>query len=105
MRVPPCDKQSIEIQKPIQKMHTVGIVQTFTKQHPKTSLRAGSGTMYRVATDEAMIGGKEEIGVGTRQTGKSVKCGTVYSHKDRRGKARLGEEFNPVHIVVFRHDH
>jgi hypothetical protein len=83
----------------------MGIVQTFTKQDPKTSLRAGGGMMYGVETYEAMVGGKEEIGVRTYQTRKSIKRGAVHSNKDGRRKARLWEELNPMHIVVFGHGH
>jgi hypothetical protein len=105
MRIPPCDEPSTEIRKPIQKTHTMGIVQTFTKQHPETSLRAGGGMMYGVETYEATVGGEEEISIGTCQMRKSVKRGTVHSDKDGRGKVRLWGELNPMHIVVIGHDH
>jgi hypothetical protein len=54
---------------------------------------------------KATISCKEEIGIGTIQTGKGIESGTIHSDKDRRGEMRLWEEFNPMDIVVIRHDH
>jgi hypothetical protein len=54
---------------------------------------------------EATIGCKEEIGIRTIQTRKSVESGTIHSDKDGRGETRLREEFNPMNIVVIGHDH
>jgi hypothetical protein len=64
---------------------SVGIIQTFAKLHPETSSRADIGTMNGVETDEAPIGGKEEVRIGARKTGKSIKSGTVYSNEDGGG--------------------
>jgi hypothetical protein len=61
--------------------------------------------MNGVETYKATVGGEEEIGIRTCQMRKSVKRGTVHSNKDRRRKARLWEELNPMHIVVFGHGH
>jgi hypothetical protein len=55
-------------------------------------------------TDEATIGCKEEIGIGTVQAGKGVEGSAVYSYKDWRGEARLPEELDPMNIVVIGHD-
>jgi hypothetical protein len=54
---------------------------------------------------EATISCKEEIGIGTIQTGEGVESGTVYSNKDGRREARLREELDPMNIVVIGHDH
>jgi hypothetical protein len=68
---------------------TVGIVQTFAKQHPETSPRADVRMMDGVETDEAPIGGKEEVRIGAHKTGKSIKSGTVYSDEDGGGKSTI----------------
>jgi hypothetical protein len=54
---------------------------------------------------EATISCKEEIGIGTVQTGEGVEGGAVHSNKDRRREARLREELDPMNIVVIGHDH
>jgi hypothetical protein len=53
----------------------------------------------------ATISCKEEIGIGTIQTGEGVESGTVHSNKDGRREARLREELDPMNIVVIGHDH
>jgi hypothetical protein len=58
-----------------------------------------------VETDEATIGRKEKIGIGTVQTGKGVEGSTIHSNKDGRREAGLREELDPMNIVVIRHDH
>jgi hypothetical protein len=54
---------------------------------------------------EATVSCKEEVGIGTSQTGKGIESGTVHSNKDGRGETGLREEFNPMNIVVIGHDH
>jgi hypothetical protein len=56
-----------------------------------------------VETDKTTIGSKEEIGIGTGQTGESIKGSAIDSHKDWRGEAGLREELNPVDVVVIGH--
>jgi hypothetical protein len=47
----------------------MGIVKPFTKQHSQTALGADLRAMLSLKANEAMVGGKTQIGVGTRQTG------------------------------------
>jgi hypothetical protein len=72
------------------------IVQTFTEQHPETSLRTNDGTMQSMETYEAMVSCKEEVGVRTSQTRDGVESCTIHSDEDRRGETRLWEEFDPM---------
>jgi hypothetical protein len=58
-----------------------------------------------VETDEATIGCKEKIGIGTVQMGKGVEGSAIHSNEDRRREAGLREELDPMNIVVIGHDH
>jgi hypothetical protein len=80
------------------------IVQTLANEHPITTLGTALRTMQGVMTDKAAVGREEKISVGTSQSGQSVKCYTIYGHKDRSGETGLWEELDPVRIVVIGHD-
>jgi hypothetical protein len=82
----------------------MGIVETLTEEHAQTSLRARLRTVQRVETNETTVSREEEIGIRTSQARQGIECNTINGHEDGGGKARLGEEFNPVDIVVIRHD-
>jgi hypothetical protein len=43
--------------------------------------------MESMMTNEALTSGEEQVGIVLRQTGKSVKSGTIDSHEDGRGEA------------------
>jgi hypothetical protein len=82
----------------------MGIVDTLTEEHAQTSLRARLRTVQRVETNETTVGREEEIGIRTSQARKGIERNTINGHEDGGGKARLGEELNPVDIVVIGHD-
>jgi hypothetical protein len=82
----------------------MGIVDTLTEEHAQTSLRAHLRTVQRVETNETTVSREEEVGIRTGQARKGIERSTIDSHEDGGGKARLGEEFNPVDIVVIGHD-
>jgi hypothetical protein len=82
----------------------MGIIQTFTKQHPKTTLGTTLRTMQGMITNEATTCCKEQVSVGTSQMRESIKSYTVDSYEDRSGEVRLWEELNPMHVVIIRHE-
>jgi hypothetical protein len=59
--------------------------------------------MHSLKADEATIHCEEEVSIGTRQTRERIKGGTVYSNENRGREMRLGEEFDPVDVVVIGH--
>jgi hypothetical protein len=59
--------------------------------------------MHSLEADEATIHCEEEVGIGTRQTRERIKSGTIYGYKNRGREMRLGEEFDPVDVVVIGH--
>jgi hypothetical protein len=60
--------------------------------------------VQRVETNETAVSRKEEVGIRTSQARKGIERCTIDSHEDGGGITRLGEEFNPVDIVVIGHD-
>jgi hypothetical protein len=60
--------------------------------------------MHNLKADEAMIRCEEEVGIRTRQTREHIKGGTIYGYENKGREMRLGEEFDPVDVVVIRHD-
>jgi hypothetical protein len=50
-----------------------------------------------------MVRCEEEVSIGTRQTREHIKGGTIYCYENRGRKTRLGEEFDPVDVVVIGH--
>jgi hypothetical protein len=54
--------------------------------------------------DEAMIGSKQQIRVGTGQTRQCVKGYTIHGHKDRGRETGLWEELDPVRVMIVRHN-
>jgi CobQ-like glutamine amidotransferase family enzyme len=59
--------------------------------------------MHSLKADEAMIRCEEEVSIGTRQTRERIKGDTIYGYKNRGRETRLGEEFDPVGVVVIGH--
>jgi hypothetical protein len=59
--------------------------------------------MHSLKADEAMIRCKEKVSIGTSQTRERIKDDTIYGYENRGRKARLGEELDPIDIVVIRH--
>jgi hypothetical protein len=74
------------------------------KQHSDTMLRAALSTMQSVMAHETVIGWKEQICIGTSQSGQSIECYTIHGRKDRGREAGLGKELDPVHIVTIRQE-
>jgi hypothetical protein len=83
----------------------MGVVETLTKQHPKTSLRTDFRTVQSLETYEATIRCKEKVGIGTCQMREHIKSCTIHCHEDRRRETRLWKEFDSVNIVVIGHVH
>jgi hypothetical protein len=54
-----------KIRKEARKEHMMKVVETFTEQHPKTTLGTTLSAMHSVATHKATIHGKEQIRIGT----------------------------------------
>jgi hypothetical protein len=79
------------------------IIETLAKQGPKTALRTALRTMEGREANKAMVRRKEQVGIRTSQTGKSVKGHAVYSDENGSGEMRLWEEFHPMRIVIIRH--
>jgi hypothetical protein len=52
---------------------------------------------------EATVGSKEQVRVGTGQTRQHVKSYTIDSREDGGREARLGEELDPVDVMVIGH--
>jgi hypothetical protein len=69
MSIPSCPPSSTNIRKEARKGHTMRVVETLTEQHPKTTLGTTLCAMHSVATHKTTIGGKEQVRVGTSQTG------------------------------------
>jgi hypothetical protein len=59
--------------------------------------------MHSLKANEATIHCKEEVGIGTRQMGECIKGRTIYCYENRGRETRLGEEFDPVDVVVIGH--
>jgi hypothetical protein len=59
--------------------------------------------MYSLVAHETAIGSKEQVRIGTSQTGQRVKSHTIDGRKDRGRETRLGEELYPVGVMVIRH--
>jgi hypothetical protein len=59
--------------------------------------------MHSLEADETTIRCEEEIGIGTRQMREHIKGGTIYGYESRGREMRLGEEFDPVDVVVIGH--
>jgi hypothetical protein len=53
--------------------------------------------------NKAMIHHKEQVGIRTSQTGKSIKGCAVYSNENGSGETRLREEFHPMCILIIGH--
>jgi hypothetical protein len=53
--------------------------------------------------DEATVHCEEEVGIGTRQTRERIEGGTIYGYKNRGRETRLGEELDPVDVMVIGH--
>jgi hypothetical protein len=75
----------------------------FTKQHPETALGTTLRPMQSMKTDEATIGGKEQIRVGTGQSRQHVKGDAVNGRKDRSRETGLWKELDPMSIMIVRH--
>jgi hypothetical protein len=69
MSIPSCPPLSTNIHKEARKGRTMRVVETLTEQHPKTTLGTTLCAMHSVATHKATIGGKEQVRIGTSQTG------------------------------------
>jgi hypothetical protein len=69
MSIPSFTPSLAKIRKEVIKGRTMRIVETFTKQHPEATLGAVLRTMHGVATYKTTISGKEQIRVGTSQSG------------------------------------
>jgi hypothetical protein len=63
-------------------------------------LRTAFGTMEGRKANKAMVRRKEQVGIRTSQTGKSIKGRAVHSDENGSGETRLREEFHPMSIVV-----
>jgi hypothetical protein len=59
--------------------------------------------MHSLETYEATVHCEEQVSIGTRQTRERIEGGTIYGYKNRGGEPRLGEEFDPVDVVVIGH--
>jgi hypothetical protein len=59
--------------------------------------------MLSLKANEAMVGGKTQIGVGTRQTGQSIEGYAVHSNEYGGRESRLRIEFDPVDTVIVGH--
>jgi hypothetical protein len=59
--------------------------------------------MHSLEANKAVVRGKEQIGIGARQTGECIKSNAIDSYEDRGGKARLREELNPVDVMKVGH--
>jgi CobQ-like glutamine amidotransferase family enzyme len=59
--------------------------------------------MHSLEADEATIRCEEEVGIRTHQTRECIKSGTIYGYENRGRETRLGEEFDPVDVVVIGH--
>jgi hypothetical protein len=59
--------------------------------------------MHSVVAHKAAIGRKEQICVRTRQTRQRVKGDTINGREDQGGEMGLGEELDPIGVVVMRH--
>jgi hypothetical protein len=59
--------------------------------------------MHGLKTDEAAVRGEEQVSIGTSQTRKCVESDTIDGYENRRGKARLREELDPVDVMIIRH--
>jgi hypothetical protein len=72
----------------------MGIIQTFTKQHPQATLGTALRTVQGVITNEAVTCCKEQVGVRTSQMRKCVKSYAVNGYEERGRKARLRTQPN-----------
>jgi hypothetical protein len=68
MSTPSFTPSSAKIRKGARKGRTMRVVEMLTEQHPKTTLGTALSAMYSVATHKAMIGGKEQVRIGTSQS-------------------------------------
>jgi hypothetical protein len=59
--------------------------------------------VHSLKADEATVHCEKEVGVGTHQTREHVEGYTIYCYENRGGETRLGEELNPVDVVVIGH--
>jgi hypothetical protein len=69
MSIPSFTPSLANICKEARKERTMKIIETFTEQHPKTTLGIALSVMHSMATHKATICGKEQIRVGTSQSG------------------------------------
>jgi hypothetical protein len=61
--------------------------------------------MQSLETYKATVRCEEEVGIGTHQTRECITRGTIYGYENRGKEMRLGEEFDPVDVVVIGHVH
>jgi hypothetical protein len=66
-------------------------------------LGADLRAVHSLKADEAMVRCEEEVGIGTRQTRERIKGSTIHGYENRGREMRLGEEFDPVDVVVIGH--
>jgi hypothetical protein len=81
----------------------MGIIQSFTEQHPQTALGTDLRTMHILEAYETTIGSKTKVSVGARQARQGIEGDTVHADEDGRRETGLGIELHPVRIVVVRH--
>jgi hypothetical protein len=80
------------------------VVQPFSKQHTKPTLRANLSTVKSEVTDEATTRTKEEVSILIGQTGQSVERETIHGHINRGREERSFIKVDPMDVVVIRHD-
>jgi hypothetical protein len=79
------------------------IIQAFTEQHPKPTLRTVFSLMSREVTDEASTRAEEQVGIVIIQTRKGIKCEAIHGHEDGSGEQRTFIETDPMDVVVIGH--
>jgi hypothetical protein len=79
------------------------IVQAFTEQHPKPTLRTIFSLMSCKVTDEASTRAEEQVGIMIIQTRKGVKHEAIHRHENRSGEQRTFIEGDPMDVVVIGH--
>jgi hypothetical protein len=82
---------------------TMRIVQAFTEQHPKPTLRTIFSLMSREVTDKASTRAEEQVGIVIVQTRKGVEREAIHGHKDGNGEQRTFIEADPMDVVVIGH--
>jgi hypothetical protein len=90
----------------MQERRMMGIIQTFTKQHPKAKLGTILRTMQGMITNKAMTHRKEQVSIGTGQMRKHIdnlnttltlECSKGnYNAKIRKQKSLLRSHQQPI---------